>query len=60
MEKLIIQIEASKDYFDGYAVNVDGIYGAGSSVEGGKGEVSGGLGVVMESASARGERGLRE
>jgi len=33
MEKLIIQIEASKDFFDGYAVNVDGISGGGNTIE---------------------------
>ena len=60
MEKLIIQIEASKDYFDGYAVNVDGIYGAGSSVEECKADVNRGLRLMIESASARGDRGLPE
>lgn len=33
MEKLIIQIEASKDFFDGFAVNVDGISGGGHTIE---------------------------
>lgn len=33
MEKLIIQIGASSDHFGGFAVNCDGIYGAGNTVE---------------------------
>jgi len=60
MEKLIIHIEASKDYYDGYAVNVDGIYGAGSSVEECKADVGRGLRLMIESAAARGDRSLPE
>ncbi len=33
MEKLIIQIGASSDHFGGFAVNCDGINGAGNTVE---------------------------
>lgn len=33
MEKLIIQIGASSDHFGGFAVNVDGIYGGGNTIE---------------------------
>ena len=33
MEKLIIQIGASSNHFGGFAVNVDGVYGAGNTVE---------------------------
>ena len=60
MEKLIIHIEASKDYFDGYAVNVDGIYGAGSSVEECKADVGRGLRLMIETAAARGDLNLPE
>ena len=60
IEKLIIHIEASKDYYDGYAVNVDGIYGAGSSVEECKADVGRGLRLMIESAAARGDRSLPE
>ena len=33
MNKIIIKIEKSKDFYDGYAENCEGIYGAGESVE---------------------------
>lgn len=33
MEKLIIQIGASSNHFGAFAVNCDGIYGAGNTVE---------------------------
>ena len=33
MQKLIIQIGASSDHFGGFAVNCDGIYGGGNTVE---------------------------
>lgn len=33
MEKLIIQIGASSDHFGGFAENVDGISGAGNTIE---------------------------
>lgn len=33
MEKLIIQICASKDSFGAYSVNCDGIYAAGNTIE---------------------------
>lgn len=33
MEKLVIQIGASSDHFGGFAVNVDGISGAGNTIE---------------------------
>jgi homoserine dehydrogenase len=32
MEKLIIQIGASLDYYGGFAENCTGVYGAGASV----------------------------
>ena len=60
MEKLIIHIEASKDYFDGYAVNVDGIYGAARSVEECKADVGRGLRLMIETAAARGDLNLPE
>lgn len=33
MNKIIIKIEKSKDFYDGYAENSEGIYGAGETVE---------------------------
>lgn len=33
MNKIIIHIEKSKDFYDGYAENCEGIYGAGESIE---------------------------
>lgn len=33
MNKVIIHIEKSKDFYDGYAENCEGIYGAGESIE---------------------------
>lgn len=33
MEKIIVVIEKSKDFYDGYSDNCDGIYGAGDSIQ---------------------------
>lgn len=33
MEKIIIVVEKSKDYYDAYSENCDGIYAAGGSIE---------------------------
>lgn len=33
MEKLIIEIGASSNHFGGFAVNVDGVYGAGQTLD---------------------------
>jgi len=33
MEKLIIEIGASSNHFGGFAVNVDGVYGAGNTLD---------------------------
>ena len=43
MEKLIIQIGASSDYFGGFAENCTGVYGAGATVEACKENVLEGL-----------------
>jgi predicted RNase H-like HicB family nuclease len=43
MEKLIIQIGASSNHFGGFAVNVDGVYGAGNTLEECKANISEGL-----------------
>lgn len=47
MEKLIIQIGASSDHFGGFAVNCDGIYGAGDTVESCKSNVLEGLKLLL-------------
>lgn len=33
MEKIIMMIEKSKDYFDAYSDNCDGIYAGGASID---------------------------
>lgn len=47
MEKLIIQIGASSDHFGGFAVNCEGIYGAGDTVESCKSNVLEGLKLLL-------------
>ena len=47
MEKIIIQIGASSDHFGGFAVNCDGIYGAGDTVESCKSNVLEGLRLLL-------------
>ena len=49
MPKLIIQIGASADFFDGFAVNCEGIYGAGESLEACKTNILQGLHLLKES-----------
>lgn len=49
MEKLIIQIEASSDYFDGFAVNCEGVYGGGENLEACKVNILEGLRLLQES-----------
>ena len=51
MEKLIIQIEASSDYFDGFAMNVDGVSGAGNTIEECKANVLEGLRLMIKYSS---------
>lgn len=50
MEKLIIQIEASKDFFDGFAVNVDGISGGGNTIEECKENILEGLKLMVKNS----------
>ena len=40
MKKIVIVIEKSKDFFDGYAENCDGIYGAGDSIQAVKDDIA--------------------
>ena len=47
MEKLIIQIGASSDHFGGFAVNCDGVYGSGDTVESCKSNVLEGLRLLL-------------
>jgi len=49
MGKLIIQIEASSDYFDGFAINCEGISGGGQNVEACKEDILEGLRLLKES-----------
>ncbi len=48
MEKLIIQIGASPNHFGGFAVNVDGVYGAGNTVEECKANILEGLHLLLK------------
>ena len=48
MEKIIIIIESSSDYFDAYAENCSGIYGAGETVEDARKNVLEGLRLYIE------------
>jgi predicted RNase H-like HicB family nuclease len=50
MEKLIIQIGASSDHFGGFALNVDGINGAGNTVEECKANILEGLKLVIKNS----------
>ena len=49
MEKLIIQIEASSDFFDGFAVNYEGVSGGGENLEACKTNILEGLRLFKES-----------
>ena len=48
MEKIIIIIESSSDYYDAYAENCPGVYGAGESVEDARKNVLEGLRLYIE------------
>jgi len=48
MESLKIIIEKSSDYYDAYAENCDGIYGAGNTVEEAKNSVLEGLNLFVK------------
>lgn len=49
MEKLIIQIGASSDFFDGFAVNCEGVSGGGENLEAYKANILEGLHLLKES-----------
>jgi predicted RNase H-like HicB family nuclease len=49
MEKIIIKIGASSDYYGAYAENCDGIYGAGSTPEAAKADALKGLELFVNS-----------
>ena len=49
MEKLIIQIGASKDFFDGFAINCEGVYGGGETLEACKDNILEGLHLLQQS-----------
>lgn len=48
MEKLVIQIGASSDHYGGFAVNCEGIYGAGNTVEECKANILEGLKLMIK------------
>jgi predicted RNase H-like HicB family nuclease len=49
MEKIIINVGASSDYFGAYAENCDGIYGAGETPEAAKQDALKGLELFVNS-----------
>lgn len=49
MEKLIIQIGASSDYFDGFALSCEGVFGGGENLEVCKVNILEGLRLLKES-----------
>ena len=49
METIRIIVEKSADYYDAYAENCDGIYGAGASIEAAKANALEGLRLFVES-----------
>jgi predicted RNase H-like HicB family nuclease len=51
MEKLIIEIGASSNHFGGFAVNVDGVYGAGNTLEECKANILEGLNLMIKNNS---------
>jgi len=48
MEKLIFKIGASSNHFGGFAVNLDGVYGAGNTLEECKANISEGLQLLIK------------
>lgn len=53
MEKLIIQIGASSNFFDGFAVNCEGVYGGGETLDACKANILEGLRLLKESRPIR-------
>ena len=51
MKKIVIVIEKSKDFFDGYAENCDGIYGAGDSIQAVKDDIAEAIRLIKENWS---------
>ncbi|MBW8331188.1 MAG: hypothetical protein K0M40_04130 [Prolixibacteraceae bacterium] len=47
MEKLIVEIGASSNHFGGFAVNVDGVYGAGNTLDECKANILEGLRLLI-------------
>lgn len=52
MKKIVIVIEKSKDFFDGYAENCDGIYGAGDSIQAVKDNIAEAIRLLKENCPA--------
>lgn len=50
MEKITIVIEKSKDFFDGYAENCDGIYGAGDSIQAVKDDIAEAIRLIKQNS----------
>jgi len=48
MEKLVIEIGASSNHFGGFAVNVDGVYGAGNTLDECKTDILEGLRLLIK------------
>jgi predicted RNase H-like HicB family nuclease len=50
MEKLIIEIGASSNHFGGFAVNVEGVYGAGNTLDECKADILEGLNLMIKNS----------
>ncbi len=48
MEKIIVQIGASSNHYGAFAVNCEGIYGAGDSIEETKADIEGAIRLIKE------------
>ena len=48
MEKIIIVIEKSKDFYDAYSENCDGIYAAGNSIDEVKNDVAEAINLIKK------------
>ena len=58
MGKIIMMIERSKDYFDAYSDNCDGIYAAGSSIDDVKADAEKAIRLIKENLPENDEMNL--
>ena len=53
MKKIIMMVERSKDYFDAYSDNCDGIYAAGNSIDGVKADAEKAIELIKQTLPER-------